>query len=102
MAIKEMSRSRTPEVLFFFKKIDLFCGDLGLQADIRRLLCLDDPSRQEFRPFLLRRLRPSENLPTPHLLTSHGRQLAVKKYCVCDGFSLLVRACGRQNIPVFL
>jgi hypothetical protein len=78
MAIKEMSRSRTYEVLFF-KKIDLFCGALGRQADIRPLLCLDDPIRQEFRPFHLRRLRPSQNLPAPHLLTSLGRQLPVKK-----------------------
>jgi hypothetical protein len=80
MAIKEMSRSRTYEILIFFLKIILFCGGLGRQADILRLLCLDDPSRREFRPFLLRRLRPSQNSPTPHLLTSRGRQLAVKRY----------------------
>ena len=79
MAIKEMSRSRTHEVLFFLK-IDLFCGGLSRQADIRPLLCVDDPSRQDFRPFHLRRLRPSQNLPAPHLLTTLGRQVSVKKY----------------------
>jgi hypothetical protein len=40
---------------FFLKKTDLFCGGLGRQAAIRPLLCVDDRSHQEFRPFHLRR-----------------------------------------------